>query len=201
MAFELPALSYKNTELEPVIDALTVEIHYSKHHATYAKNFNASLEKFPQFYEKSIEDILKDLNQVPEDVRTAVKNNGGGYYNHILYWESLRPASNSGPLPSLAAAIEKAFGSLQSFKELMEKAGLTRFGSGWAWLSKKSSGELIVHSTANQETPLAEGLKPILAVDVWEHAYYLKYQNRRAEYLSALWQIIDWEKAEQRFQA
>ncbi len=199
MAFELPQLPYKFLELEPVIDALTVEIHYSKHHATYTKNLNTALEKYPQFYEKSIEQILVDLTQIPEDTRNAVKNNGGGYYNHILYWESLRPVSSAGPLPKLAAAIEKAFGNFATFKEQLEKAGLTRFGSGWAWLSKKPSGEVVVHSTANQDTPLTEGMKPIIAVDVWEHAYYLKYQNKRADYLSALWQIIDWEKAEKRY--
>lgn len=201
MSFELPALPYKYNELEPIIDAATVEIHYSKHHATYAKNFNAALDKYPQFFEKTAEQILSDITQIPEEVRTAVKNNGGGYYNHILYWESLRPVSSAGPLPKLAAAIEKTFTNLALFKEQIEKGGLTRFGSGWVWLSKRSNGELIIHSTANQDTPLAEGLKPIIAIDVWEHAYYLKYQNKRADYLSAIWQIIDWEKAEKRFLA
>jgi Fe-Mn family superoxide dismutase len=201
MAFELPSLPYKYTDLEPVIDALTVEIHYAKHHAAYTKNLNAALEKYPQFFEKPIEKILADLGQVPEEVRTAVKNNGGGYYNHILYWENLRPVSNAGPLPKLATAIDKAFSGFSSFKEQMEKAGASRFGSGWAWLSKKPSGELIIHSMANQETPLADGLLPILTIDVWEHAYYLKYQNKRADYLAAIWQIINWEKAEQRFLA
>ncbi len=201
MLFELPALSYNYNELEPIIDAATVEIHYSKHHATYAKNFNAALEKYPQFYEKTVEQILSDITQIPEEVRTAVKNNGGGYYNHILYWESLRPVSSAGPLPKLATAIERTFTSLALFKEQIEKGGLTRFGSGWVWLSKRSNGELIIHSTANQDTPLAEGLKPVFAIDVWEHAYYLKYQNKRADYLSAIWQIIDWEKAEKRFLA
>jgi Fe-Mn family superoxide dismutase len=201
MSFELPALPYKYTDLEPVIDALTVEIHYAKHHAAYTRNLNAALEKYPQFYEKPIEKILSDLGQIPEDVRTAVRNNGGGYYNHILYWENLRPVSNVGPLPKLATAIDKAFSSFSAFKEQMEKAGASRFGSGWAWLSKKPTGELIIHSTANQETPLADGLLPILTIDVWEHAYYLKYQNKRADYLAAIWQIINWERAEQRFLA
>jgi len=199
MAFELPKLPYAYNALEPVIDAMTMEIHYSKHHATYAKNLNTALEKYPKFYDWKIEDILMKLDQIPEDVRMAVKNNGGGYYNHILYWESLAPVSKVEPKGKLADAIQKAFGGIPLFKEQMEKAGLIRFGSGWAWLSKKKDGSLLIHSTANQDSPISEGLTPIIAIDVWEHAYYLKYQNRRAEYLSSIWQIIDWVKAEKRF--
>jgi Fe-Mn family superoxide dismutase len=199
MTFELPALSFGYKDLEPVMDALTVEIHYSKHHATYTKNLNIALEKFPQFYEWKIQQILSKLDQIPEEIRTAVKNNGGGYHNHILYWESLNPVGKSEPSGKLLDAIIKAFNGLATFKEQMEKAGLGRFGSGWAWLSKKSDGSLLIHSTANQDSPLSDGLIPIIAVDVWEHAYYLKYQNRRAEYLSNIWQIIDWKKAATRF--
>lgn len=200
MAFELPALAFGYKDLEPVMDALTVEIHYSKHHATYTKNLNTALEKFPNFYEWKIEQILSKLEQIPEEIRTAVKNNGGGYHNHILFWESLNPVGKSEPTGKLLEAINKSFTGMAAFKEQMEKAGLGRFGSGWVWLSKKSDGSLLIHSTANQDSPLSDGLTPIIAVDVWEHAYYLKYQNRRAEYLSNIWQIIDWKKAGARFE-
>lgn len=200
MAFELPALAFGYKDLEPVMDALTVEIHYSKHHATYTKNLNTALEKFPNFYEWKIEQILSKLEQIPEEIRTAVKNNGGGYHNHILFWESLNPVGKSEPTGKLLEAIIKSFTGMAAFKEQMEKAGLGRFGSGWVWLSKKSDGSLLIHSTANQDSPLSDGLTPIIAVDVWEHAYYLKYQNRRAEYLSNIWQIIDWKKAGARFE-
>jgi Fe-Mn family superoxide dismutase len=200
MAFELPALAFGYKDLEPVMEALTVEIHYTKHHATYTKNLNTALERFPQFFGWKIEQILSKLDQIPEEIRTAVKNNGGGYHNHFLYWESLNPVGKSEPAGKLLDAINKTFTGLASFKEQMEKAGLGRFGSGWAWLSKKSDGNLLIHSTANQDSPLSEGLIPIIAIDVWEHAYYLKYQNRRAEYLSNIWQIIDWKKAAARFE-
>jgi Fe-Mn family superoxide dismutase len=199
MTFELPKLPFAYNELEPVVDALTVEIHYSKHHATYVKNLNTALEKFPQFFEWKIEDILMKPDQIPEDVRVAVKNNGGGYYNHIQYWESLAPAGQKEPTGKLANVIQQTFGNLAAFKQEMEKAGLARFGSGYAWLSKKKDNTLIIHSTANQDSPISEGLVPIITIDVWEHAYYLKYQNRRAEYLSNIWQIIDWDKADKRF--
>lgn len=199
MAFELPVLAFSYKDLEPAMDASTVEIHYSKHHATYTKNLNTALEKFPQFYEWKIERILSKLDQIPEEIRTAVKNNGGGYHNHFLFWESLNPAGKSEPAGNLLEAINKTFTGMVAFKEQMEKAGLGRFGSGWVWLSKKLDGSLLIHSTANQDSPLSEGLTPIMAVDVWEHAYYLKYQNRRAEYLSNIWQIIDWKKASARF--
>lgn len=199
MAFTLPELPYKFDALEPHIDALTVEIHYTKHHATYLKNLNTVLEKAPALAEKSIEAILSDLSSVPEEIRTAVRNNGGGYYNHILYWEIMGPNRGGEPVGKLAAAINSTFGGFAAFKAELEKAGLGRFGSGWAWLSKKADGGLVVHSTANQDTPLADGLKPILGVDVWEHAYYLKYQNRRADYLASWWNLVNWEEAERRF--
>ncbi len=199
MAFELQPLPYAYAALEPVIDAQTVELHYSKHHATYLKNLNAALEKYPQFFDLQIEQILKDLNSIPEDIRTAVRNNGGGFYNHNIYWAIMQPGGGVEPEGRLAEAINAAFGNLANMKEQLEKAGLARFGSGWAWLSKKSDGGLVIHSTPNQDTPLAEDLFPVIGVDVWEHAYYLKYQNRRAEYLSNWWNLVNWEVAQRRF--
>jgi Fe-Mn family superoxide dismutase len=201
MAFELPPLPYAYDALDPSIDAQTVELHYSKHHATYLKNLNTALEKHPQFFSHSLEQILSDLNSVPEDVRTAVRNNGGGLYNHNIYWAIMGPKRGGEPVGKLASAITTAFGSFTSLKEQIEKAGLGRFGSGWAWLSKKTDGSLVIHSTPNQDTPLAEGLFPVIGVDVWEHAYYLKYQNRRAEYLTNWWNVVNWEEAERRFVA
>jgi Fe-Mn family superoxide dismutase len=201
MAFELPPLPYAYDALEPSIDAQTVELHYSKHHATYLKNLNTALEKHPQFFSHSLEQILSDLNSIPEDVRTVVRNNGGGLYNHNIYWAIMGPKAGGEPVGTLAAAIATTFGSFASLKEQIEKAGLGRFGSGWAWLSKKSDGGLVIHSTPNQDTPLAEGLFPVIGVDVWEHAYYLKYQNRRAEYLTNWWNVVNWEEAERRFVA
>jgi Fe-Mn family superoxide dismutase len=199
MPFEMPPLPYDLADLEPVIDALTVEIHYTKHHATYLKNFNAALEKFPQLSNLTVTEILSDLNQIPEDIRTAVRNNGGGFYNHNIYWGSMAPGKGGMPSGKLAAAIDAVFGSFASFKEQYEKAGLGRFGSGYAWLSKKTDGSLILHSTPNQDCPLSEGLTPLLVVDVWEHAYYLKYQNRRAEYLANWWNVVNWEVVANRF--
>lgn len=199
MAFELPALPYAYNALEPIIDAQTVELHYSKHHATYLKNLNTALEKYPRFFDLSIDQILSDLNAVPDDVRTAVRNNGGGLYNHNIYWAIMGPNRGGEPVGKLAAAINSGFGSFSALKEQVEKAGLGRFGSGWAWLSRRPDGSLVVHSTPNQDTPLAEGLAPVIGVDVWEHAYYLKYQNRRAEYLTNWWNLVNWEEAERRF--
>lgn len=200
MSFEMLPLPYAYDALEPWIDAKTVEVHYSKHHATYLNNLNAALEKHPELGNLSIEKILSDLNQIPEDIRTVVRNNGGGYYNHNIYWAIMGPKLGGEPGNSLGQAIRTTFGSFASFKEQIEKAGLGRFGSGWAWLSKKSDGSLVVHSTPNQDTPLAEGMVPVIGVDVWEHAYYLKYQNRRAEYLSNWWNLVNWEEAERRYQ-
>lgn len=199
MAFELPQLPYAFNALEPAIDALTVEIHYTKHHTTYQKNLNTALEKHPELFDWSIEKILSNLEHVPEDIRTAVRNNGGGFYNHNLYWSVMGEKHGGDPFGKLAEALAQTFGNVQAFKSEVEKAGLGRFGSGWAWLSRKMDGSLLVHSTANQDTPLAEGLFPILGVDVWEHAYYLKYQNRRADYLLAWWNVVNWKEAERRF--
>lgn len=199
MAFEMIPLPYAYDALEPHIDAQTVELHYSKHHATYLKNLNGAIDKYPQFYDLKIEQILSDLNSLPEDIRMVVRNNGGGYYNHNIYWAVMGPNRGGEPVGKLASAISSTFGSFSALKEQVEKAGLTRFGSGWAWLSRRTDGGLVVHSTPNQDTPLAEGLHPIIGVDVWEHAYYLKYQNRRADYLANWWNLVNWEEAERRF--
>jgi Fe-Mn family superoxide dismutase len=199
MSFELPQLPYSFDALEPWIDAKTVEIHYTKHHMTYLTNLNNALSSLPAFAGQSIEEILSHLEAVPETARTAVRNNGGGYYNHIVYWNVMGANKGGEPLGKLAKAIETSFGSFTALKEQVEKAGLGRFGSGWSWLSKKTDGSLLVHSTPNQDTPLAEGLIPVIGVDVWEHAYYLKYQNRRAEYLTNWWNLVNWEEAERRY--
>lgn len=199
MAFQMLALPYAYDALEPHIDAKTVELHYSKHHQTYLNNLNGALEKHSELGNLTIEQLLSDLNRVPEDVRTVVRNNGGGYYNHNIYWAIMGPNQGGEPRGRLGEAIRSAFGSFDALKEQVEKAGMGRFGSGWAWLSKKQDGSLTVHSTPNQDTPLAEGMVPVIGVDVWEHAYYLKYQNRRAEYLSNWWNLVNWEEAERRY--
>lgn len=199
MAFEPALLKYAMDALEPVIDARTVEIHYTKHHATYAKNLNAAIEKHPELFNWSLQKLVSNLEAVPEDIRTAVKNNGGGVYNHDIYWASMAPGQSGDPKGKLAVAINATFGSFVQFKAEFEKASLARFGSGYCWLSRKTDGSLIIHSTANQENPLQENMQPIIVVDVWEHAYYLKYQNRRAEYLSQWWNVVDWKSAEERF--
>ncbi|NTU75914.1 MAG: superoxide dismutase [Anaerolineaceae bacterium] len=201
MPYEMLSLPYAFDALEPFIDARTVEIHYTKHHTTYFNNLNAAIEKHPELFAKTPEQVVRDLNLVPEDIRTAVRNHGGGYINHNLYWASMGPTRGGQPGEKLGKAIETAFGSFSSFKEEMEKTGLGRFGSGYAWLSRKADGSVLVHSTANQDSPLTEGFTPIMVVDVWEHAYYLKYQNRRAEYLKEWWNVVDWEAAEKRFVA
>lgn len=200
MSFQMIPLPYGYDALEPYIDAKTVELHYSKHHQTYLTNLNGALEKHPELGNLSIEQILSDLNRIPEDIRTVVRNNGGGYYNHNIYWAIMGPNRGGEPTGRLAEAIQSTFGSFASFKEQVEKAGLGRFGSGWAWLSKRNDGSLVIHSTPNQDTPLAEGMFPVIGVDVWEHAYYLKYQNRRAEYLTNWWNLVNWEEAGRRFQ-
>jgi Fe-Mn family superoxide dismutase len=199
MPFELPPLPYAYEALEPYIDAKTVEIHYTKHHATYLKNFNTVLEKHPEVEELSIEAILRNLDKIPEDIRIAVKNNGGGYYNHNLYWANLAPGKGGDPKGAILQAINVKFGDFATYKAEVERAGLGRLGSGYAFLSCKPDKSLFIHATLNQDTPLAEGLTPLLVIDVWEHAYYLKYQNRRAEYLTNIWHIIDWDVVENRF--
>lgn len=201
MPFVIPDLRYAFDALEPVIDARTVEIHYTKHHATYLKNLNTALEKYPQFFDMELKDILRDLSAVPEDIRTVVRNNGGGVYNHNVYWTSLAPTGSGAPKGKLAEAIDKTFGGFDAFKAEFEKSGLGRFGSGYAWLSLTPEKSLVIHSTANQDSPVMDGWEPIFVVDVWEHAYYLKYQNRRAEYLANIWGLINWEEAEIRYLA
>jgi Fe-Mn family superoxide dismutase len=200
MAFELPKLAYAYDALEPHIDARTMEIHHSKHHNTYVTNLNGIIEKTPELAGKSLEAILGDLNAVPESVRTGIRNHGGGTHNHNLFWEFMAPKAGGSPKGELAKAIDASFTSFDAFKAEFEKAATTRFGSGWAWLVKKGSG-LAVVSTANQDSPLSEGLTPILCIDVWEHAYYLKYQNRRPEYISAFWNVINWDAVAARYSA
>lgn len=201
MAYELPPLPYGYEALEPYIDARTVEIHYTKHHATYMANCNKALEKYPDLEKLSIEELLSDLSKLPEDIRTVVKNNGGGYYNHNLYWENMAPASDSLPEGRLLKEIAETYGSLDALKSEMDKTGLGRLGSGYAWLCQKPDGKLTVIATLNQDCPLSDGLKPLLVVDVWEHAYYLKYQNRRAEYLTNWWNLVNWKVVEKRFES
>jgi len=199
MTFELPKLPYAYDALEPHVDARTMEIHHSKHHNAYITNLNAALEKQPTWQKKSIEDILRNLNELPEEIRTAVRNNGGGHYNHTLFWEIMGPNCGGEPKGDLLNAIDKAFGSFASFKEQLAKAATTRFGSGWAWLSVDKRGNLLTESTANQDSPISEGRRPILGLDVWEHAYYLKYQNRRPDYITAWWNVVNWAKVEENF--
>jgi Fe-Mn family superoxide dismutase len=201
MSFALPKLPYALDALEPHIDARTMEIHHGKHHQAYVDNLNAAIEKHPAWFEKSIEEILKHLSEVPEEIRTAVRNHGGGHANHTLFWSVMAPGAGGLPQGALATAIEAAFGKFDAFKDKFETAAKTRFGSGWAWLSRKSDGGLVVSSTANQDSPLSEGLTPILGLDVWEHAYYLKYQNRRPEYVSNWWNVINWDEVDRRFKA
>lgn len=200
MAFQMQPLPYSFDALEPSIDAQTVELHYSKHHVAYLNNLNSALEKYSALANRTIEQLLGDLNSVPEDIRTTVRNNGGGYYNHNIYWATMSPNSGGEPSGQLGEAIRTTFGGFNNFKEQLQQAGMGRFGSGWAWLSLQNDGSLMIHSTANQDTPLMEGLFPVVGVDVWEHAYYLKYQNRRAEYLTNWWNVVNWPEVERRFQ-
>jgi Fe-Mn family superoxide dismutase len=199
--FELPPLPYDFAALEPVIDAKTMEIHHDKHHAAYVTNLNNALKDHPDWQSKSIEDILRSINSVPEAVRTAVRNNGGGHYNHTMFWGILKPGGQKMPAGDLARAIDQTFSSFDAFKEKFSQAAITRFGSGWAWLVLDGSKKLQVYSTANQDSPLMDGHFPILGLDVWEHAYYLKYQNRRPEYVAAAWQVVNWDEVGKRFQS
>ena len=198
MAFSLPPLPYDYAALEPHVDEQTMRIHHDKHHATYVNNLNAALESQPDLQGKSIEELLSDINSIPENIRAAVRNNGGGHANHTLFWEIMGPNGGGQPTGELAAAIDQAFGSFDAFKEQFAKAATTRFGSGWAWLLA-SGGQLEITSTPNQDSPLMEGRRPILGLDVWEHAYYLKYQNRRPDYINAWWNTVNWDAVSQRF--
>ena len=202
MAYTLPPLPYAYNALEPHIDARTMEIHHTKHHQAYINNVNTALEGHPALQAKSVEDLVSDLAAVPEAIRTAVRNNGGGHANHSLFWTIMGPGKGGEPAGDLATAINAACGSFATFKEQFSKAAATRFGSGWAWLSyDPKSGKLTVESTANQDTPLSEGRTPLLGLDVWEHAYYLNYQNRRPDYISAFYSVVDWSKVAERFAA
>jgi superoxide dismutase, Fe-Mn family len=198
VAHELPPLPYDYTALEPHIDEQTMRIHHDKHHATYVNNLNGALEKHPDLQNKSIEDLLRGINSVPEDIRTVVRNNGGGHANHTMFWEIMGPKGSGQPTGAIADAIKAAFTGFDQFKEQFAKAGVGRFGSGWAWLID-AGGKLVIESSANQDSPLMEGKKPILGLDVWEHAYYLKYQNRRPDYIAAWWNVVNWDAVNKRF--
>jgi len=200
MAFELPKLAYAYDALEPHIDARTMEIHHTKHHNTYITNLNGAVEKAPELAGKSLEAMLGDLNSVPEGVRMVVRNHGGGTLNHNIFWEIMGPKAGGMPKGDLAKAIDAGFGSFDVFKDEFTKSANGRFGSGWAWLVKKGGG-LAVVSTANQDNPLSEGMTPIMGIDVWEHAYYLNYQNRRADYVTAWWNVVNWDAVAARYNA
>jgi superoxide dismutase, Fe-Mn family len=200
MAHELPKLPYAYDALDPHIDARTMEIHHTKHHQAYINNLNAALEKAPELKQKSLEDLLRGIQQVPEAIRTAVRNHGGGHANHTLFWQVMAPKAGGQPTGRLAEAIASAFGGFDAFKEQFSAAAAGRFGSGWAWLVVQE-GKLTVESTANQDSPLMEGKTPILGLDVWEHAYYLHYQNRRPDYVAAWWNVVHWDEVARRLDA
>lgn len=198
--FKVPDLGYAFTALEPHIDAQTMEIHHDKHHGAYVTNLNAALEKAPQHQKSEVWDLLRSLSSLPQEIQTAVRNNGGGHLNHTQFWVWMTPGGSKEPKGKLLEAITAEFSSVDKLKETMTQAGMTRFGSGWAWLAMDSGGKLKIYSTANQDSPLMEGLIPLLGVDVWEHAYYLKYQNRRADYLKAWWNVVNWDKVAETFE-
>jgi superoxide dismutase, Fe-Mn family len=197
MAHTLPALPYPHDALEPHIDKMTMEIHHGKHHNAYVTNLNAALEKHPELQSKSVEDLIRGINSVPEDIRTAVRNNGGGHANHSMFWQIMAPNAGGAPTGAIADAIKSSFGSFDAFKEQFAKAGIGRFGSGWAWVVD-NGGKLVIESTPNQDSPLMEGKKAVFGLDVWEHAYYLKYQNRRPDYISAWWNVVNWAEINKR---
>ena len=199
MAYELPPLPYDYAALEPTIDAQTMQLHHDKHHAAYVNNLNAALQNNSQFASLSIDDLVSRLNEVPDNIRTAVRNNGGGHANHSMFWQIMTPNGGGQPSGALASAIQQDFGSLEQFKAAFNDAGVKRFGSGWTWLVLDKSGKLAVTSTANQDSPLTDGLYPVMGNDVWEHAYYLKYQNRRPDYLAAWWNVVNWDEVNKRF--
>jgi superoxide dismutase, Fe-Mn family len=201
MAHQLPELPYAYNALEPHIDEQTMVIHHDRHHAAYVNNLNAALEGHADLQAKSLEALISDLNSVPESIRGAVRNNGGGHANHTLFWEIMKPGGSNQPTGALADAINNELGGLDKFKEDFAKAGATRFGSGWAWLAVGSNGQLKVYSLPNQDSPIMEGDTPILGLDVWEHAYYLKYQNKRPDYISAFWSVINWDEVGARYAA
>ena len=198
MAHEVPPLPYAYNALEPHIDEQTMRIHHDKHHAAYVNNLNVALEKAPELQQKSCDDLVRGINSVPEEIRTAVRNNGGGHVNHTMFWEIMGPGKGGAPTGRVGDAIGSSFGSFDTFKEQFAKAGVGRFGSGWVWLID-AGGKLVIESSANQDSPLMEGKKPILGLDVWEHAYYLKYQNRRPDYIGAWWNVVNWDEVNKRF--
>ncbi|MCU0664084.1 MAG: superoxide dismutase [Myxococcota bacterium] len=195
----LPALPYAYDALEPHIDAQTMEIHHTKHHQAYVNNLNAALEKHPHLFDVHLDDLLAHLASIPEDIRTAVRNHGGGHANHSFFWTLLGKGKAGEAKGDLRKAIEGSFGSLEAFKKAFSEAAATRFGSGWAWLSVDRFGKLVVHSSANQDSPIMDGLRPVLGLDVWEHAYYLNYQNRRPDYVASFWNLVDWDQAERNY--
>jgi Fe-Mn family superoxide dismutase len=199
-AHELPPLPYAYEALEPYIDTETMHLHHDKHHATYVNTLNTAIEKHPELASKSAEDLLRNLNSVPEDIRTTVRNHGGGHVNHTMFWQIMGPKAGGEPSGALADEIRKAFGSFDEFKTKFNDAGAKQFGSGWAWLVRGNDSKLQIISTPNQDSPLSQGLWPILGNDVWEHAYYLKYKNARADYLKAWWNVVNWKEVEKRFQ-
>ena len=201
MAYELPALPYPKDALEPHIDAATMEIHHGKHHNAYVTNLNKAIVGKPELEGKSIEALISNLDAIPADIRNVVRNNGGGHANHSLFWRTLAPNAGGAPSGKLAEAINAAFGSFDAFKEKFEAGGLGRFGSGWVWLVATATGGVELSTTPNQDSPLMEGKKPLLGCDVWEHAYYLKYQNRRADYLKAFWNVVNWSEVSKNFGA
>jgi len=196
--FKLPDLPYAFDALEPHIDAKTMEIHHDKHHAAYTNKLNEALEKHPELQSREIEDLLRNIDSIPDDIRTTVRNNGGGYVNHALFWQIMGPGGGGQPTGELATAIQQTFGSFDDFKKKVSDAGANQFGSGWAWLVV-NGGKLEVYSTPNQDSPYMKGHTPVLGVDVWEHAYYLKYQNRRPDYLSAWWNTVNWSEVAKRY--
>lgn len=201
MAYTLPSLNYKYDALEPFIDARTMEIHHTKHHQAYTDKLNAAVEKYPELGKQKAEELIANLQAVPEEIREAVRNNGGGYINHNMFWEVMGPASKGEPKGDLATEIDNQFGGYPKFVEQFTQTALSVFGSGWVWLSVDGDNKLLITKTANQDSPLSVGLKPILCLDVWEHAYYLKYQNKRPDYIAAFWNIVNWEQVDKNYKA
>ena len=201
MPHKLPALPYAHEALEPHIDGRTMEIHHSKHHNAYVTNLNNALDQYADLHSKSLVDLMKDLTTVPSSIRTAVRNNGGGHLNHSMFWTSMSPNGGGAPSGELAAAIDGTFGNFEGLKDEFSKAAATRFGSGWAWLSVNTNSNLVVSSTANQDNPVSEGMTPLLGLDVWEHAYYLNYKNLRPDYVSAWWNVVNWDEVSARLTA
>jgi superoxide dismutase, Fe-Mn family len=200
MAFELPPLPYDYSALEPHIDAQTMQLHHDKHHQAYVNNLNTALQGLSQFDNMSVDDLMRHINEVPENVRTAVRNNGGGHANHSMFWQIMKPNGGGEPTGALGDAIKSTFGSFDQFKTTFNDNGAKRFGSGWTWLVVDQNGKLQAISSANQDSPLMDGLYPVMGNDVWEHAYYLKYQNRRPDYLAAWWNVVNWDEVAKRFQ-